>query len=73
VDIQPLRLAALIGVAVLAGCAMAPPVVVRLTWIKVHGSPGEVQRNGTDCVIVTDDQAVGYAEFGALFRRCLGE
>lgn len=72
-DIQPLRLAALIAAAALAGCAAAPPVVVHLTWIKVPGSPGEVQRTGADCVIVTDDREVGYTEFGALFRRCLGE
>lgn len=71
--VEPVRLAALIVASALAGCAAGPPRVVNLTWVKVHGSPGEVQRNGTDCVIITDDQAVGYAEFGALFRRCLGE
>lgn len=68
-----MRLAALIGAAALvAGCAVPAPVaVVHLTWVKEAGSRGEVQRTGSDCVIVTDDREVTFAEFGALFRRCL--
>lgn len=49
----------------------APVAVVHLTWVKEAGSRGEVQRTGSDCVIVTDNSEVTFAEFGALFRRCL--
>jgi len=58
----------------LAGCA-SEPRVVHLTWIKVPGmeSKVEVQRTGTDCVILTDDGYVSYAHFGAALRKCLGD
>jgi hypothetical protein len=56
--------------ALLAGCASAPRVV-HLTWVKVPGASVEVQRSGSDCVIVTGAVAVRYDEFGAALRRCI--
>lgn len=54
----------------LAGCATQPKVV-HLTWVKDDATAGQVQRNGSDCVIVTRTAAVSYSEFGDLFRKCL--
>jgi len=55
-------------ILLLAGCA-SNPTVVHLTWIK-SDEPPHVDRNGTDCVIVTHKE-VSYADFGAMFRQCL--
>ena len=56
----------------LAGCATEPKIV-HLTWVKVPGlaSKVEVQRNGTDCVILTDDGYVSFAHVGAALRKCV--
>ena len=61
-------------VALLSGCASSAPQVVHVTWVKVPGLSGiESYKAADSCVILTNDGWVRYDEFGAAFRRCLGE
>lgn len=58
----------------LAGCAAPAPRVVHVVWIKDAGAAVSSERVGADnCMIRTGRDRVSYAEFGAAFRRCLGD
>ena len=55
----------------LSGCA-SKPQVFHVTWIKDDTRVSYAEKVTADtCMIVTRQDKVGFAEFGALFRKCL--
>ena len=56
----------------LAGCAAPAPRVMHVVWVKDDARAPYSERIGADnCYIVTRTDSVPFAQFGALFRRCL--
>ena len=56
----------------LAGCAAPAARVMHVVWVKDNARAPYSELVGTDnCLIVTRTDKVPFAQFGALFRRCL--